>query len=373
MQITAKVNDTSPTLKSSLSKMLDINLTDEDLLNWINKNSSILEDKISPNFIWGYNKNYIKATHYSRTDGFEFFITKNPAFIKNMIEDQYQLNDLKLEEESIILGTDIIPQLYLIKAYMFDKPILGKQLAYNEFLFTALKSFGFHSKEIAKFYYNNEKKINNLRQHFEHSPKYLGGGQDGIAFLIGKSLVLKIFTQNYAYEKAKEAMERLYKHPLLAKTEAMIYDVDTLGSIEGNNIYYYIIERMEPAESHPNEFTLDTLLKIIKYEILNSKYILEPLASKIHNKNQHKFVFLTIQKVVKQIEMHIREDYSEKIKELEEGYELTKANWLSNLIEELILKRLTGRLDLHTGNIGVTNMGELRYFDPAFGKPNSIF
>ena len=43
-----------------------------------------------------------------------------------------------------------------------------------------------------------------------------------------------------------------------------------------------------------------------------------------------------------------------------------KDNWLENLIEEIIHKINTGRTDLHTGNIGVTNYGQLRFFDPVF-------
>jgi hypothetical protein len=43
-----------------------------------------------------------------------------------------------------------------------------------------------------------------------------------------------------------------------------------------------------------------------------------------------------------------------------------RAGWLELLCEEIIMKLLTGREDLHIGNLGVTAQGELRYFDPQF-------
>jgi hypothetical protein len=45
-----------------------------------------------------------------------------------------------------------------------------------------------------------------------------------------------------------------------------------------------------------------------------------------------------------------------------------KDNWLRLYIEEIIVKYLTSRTDLHLGNLGITNSGELRYFDPSYGN-----
>lgn len=48
-----------------------------------------------------------------------------------------------------------------------------------------------------------------------------------------------------------------------------------------------------------------------------------------------------------------------------------KPNWLKTFAEEVLMKYLTNRTDLHTGNLGITEYGLLRYFDPSFKEPIS--
>ena len=51
-----------------------------------------------------------------------------------------------------------------------------------------------------------------------------------------------------------------------------------------------------------------------------------------------------------------------------------KPEWVFLLVKEIILKFLSGRCDLHIGNVGVTKnrkSREFRYFDPAFEGLNS--
>ena len=40
-----------------------------------------------------------------------------------------------------------------------------------------------------------------------------------------------------------------------------------------------------------------------------------------------------------------------------------RPSWLPSLIQEVLMKNVIGRIDLHMGNIGVTSYGEFRFFD----------
>lgn len=102
--------------------------------------------------------------------------------------------------------------------------------------------------DINQFIIENKETIDKIRSMFHKAPKLLGEGADGVVFDIG-GLVLKIFKNHFSFEAACEAMDRLYENPELAKTEAMIYDIDVLGHILGNEIYYYITEKMTTTDN----------------------------------------------------------------------------------------------------------------------------
>ena len=57
--------------------------------------------------------------------------------------------------------------------------------------------------------------------------------------------------------------------------------------------------------------------------------------------------------------------------DVEKGISNLNKTWLQSFVEEILMKYLTGRTDLHLGNLGVTSYGELRYFDPSFANWNS--
>lgn len=73
-----------------------------------------------------------------------------------------------------------------------------------------------------------------------------------------------------------------------------------------------------------------------------------------------------------EIAKNLEEEYEDRIVNINNNT-LLRGNWLVKFIEEIILKYLTGRGDLHLGNLGVTNQGNFRYFDPAYtGWENRI-
>jgi len=67
-----------------------------------------------------------------------------------------------------------------------------------------------------------------------------------------------------------------------------------------------------------------------------------------------------IEKLVNEIIEH-NKDYLEYYTET---YKLNN-NWLNRFVEEILVKLLTGRNDLHIGNLGITNNGYFRFFDSA--------
>ena len=50
---------------------------------------------------------------------------------------------------------------------------------------------------------------------------------------------------------------------------------------------------------------------------------------------------------------------------IEDKIPTLRRSWLVSYIEEVMTKFITGRGDLHMGNLGVTSYGDLRYYDPT--------
>lgn len=236
---------------------------------------------------------------------------------------------------------------------------------------------------VEKFVSDNLPALNKIRSQFQMEPRELGQGTDGVAYAIGAGRVLKIFRSTAAYEAAKSAMNRLWKSPAAAGTEAMIYDIGELTPIFAPatpnrnevtvHVYYYIMEKMTPARSVIDKPTLAALIDLI-WETAKNNVNLGALSdqynyavmSKDNNRISEigadiKNKALLVGKETKQINPEL----IRQIEELTENYKL-KPNWLDRLSEEIIWKLITDRTDLHGGNLGITPYGEFRYFDPIY-------
>lgn len=185
-----------------------------------------------------------------------------------------------------------------------------------------------------------------------------------------------------AYDHALQAMERIHFNPSLGKTEAMIYDAGEIGNFENYRFFYYIMERMAPVTE------IAGLREDLRHVVTN-------IVSKIYKdrdfwrdlkKKDFKADADLIKAKVKEAAARYAQEIKIKdkvfVKGIENTYLLNKvkidkqdpkehviplsANWLASLAEEILMKYLTGRTDLHLGNLGVTAYGEFRYFDPAF-------
>jgi hypothetical protein len=351
----------------------------QDINNWIETNRSTLDQILS--LQWAY---------YSMKDGLysEWNIDNkypNCAFM-SMNNNPGKMN---VSEHAILRANGVIPKMHLFigKVYSgFEK--LDKFLAQDDFIVITIDKFFNTTPELTSdiislcngFIKANKEKINSVRRFFQMQPYYLGAGATGVAFQISKDHVLKIFRDKHGYLKAKEAQERLYKNPTLGKTEAMIYDVgkfnEYVDPINGLHIelYYYITQLMQPLTSlsddiHTGIENIIGKIKSIIEEDQKYKYILS-----LKFEGDEKKIFDFIKTESKNISKNLRKSINlDKLEsELKEKVDIQN-NWLDTFVEEILVKVITSRTDLHIGNLGITNYGLLRYFDPAWeGAQNKI-
>jgi hypothetical protein len=235
----------------------------------------------------------------------------------------------------------------------------------------------------------------------------LGFGDDGVVFAIGPHRVFKIFKNKYAYDTAVQSMDRLFKTPDAAGTEAMIYDLGQFKPAYGITLYYYIMEKMAPLADIMDQDIIHNLLNdikgfasnrrqaviwkemladpnkinMVKQEIrARAQEIKETITS--NNPSLIEKLNIEIPKIENRLESFfpkVQQQISTpnvlKIKPLQtdlakQSFKLNP-DWFVKLIEEILWKYATGRTDLHGGNIGVTSFGDLRYFDPTFYEPTN--
>jgi len=369
----------------------DLNISGEDfkkqLGSWAEKNSSILEPLTK--LMWsmgghetstsgvGYNANTIETRVVS--------MSSDKAYIISKADPQEQMNKLnengKIKESYVLLPEGDIPKLFLwIVNFGLDREpvVLPAEVAHNHFIFDVVNAFFYGRQDpqaVNKFIKENEEQIKKIRRLFSSpEPELLGSGVDGVAFKINDTMVLKIFRSKKSYEAAKKAMERLYSSPLIARTEANIYDAGILGEYLGNTLYYYIIELMTSTSDMPEDLkdNLKRLISIIRLNVVklffNKNY---PDFEKISNNpdtNFQKLLRLNIDNDAKEIAIKLTSipEVKDIIININDNLPELRKNWFKNLIAEIINKYVTGRIDLHIGNIGITNYGDFRYFDPVY-------
>jgi hypothetical protein len=155
----------------------------------------------------------------------------------------------------------------------------------------------------------------------------------------------------------------------------MIYDAGTLGNFGTTPIYYYIIEKMKTVLSMEknDQNTIHEIVKLIKNSVkLNQEYW-DSIKEILMDSREHANIKIILNDAAKNLANHLRTTSGLDFDGLTQKHKL-KPWWLESLCEEIIMKLLTGRDDLHVGNLGVTFQGEFRYFDPSFdfgaqGKP----
>ncbi len=335
-------------------------VTDSSYYEWLNKNPVM--KPIRYRYWFADNKDLLANNEtYLRT------ATPNNARVlsKSPIADDsyikiFNLINLKEEKE--------IPSLYLYEVNFLQKtPFIDLPSDYYKysFMIEGLKHKKFtelseYSKlEFIEFVDRNKKKLDKIMNSFSKSPRALGSGEDGTAFDIG-NYVLKIYFSSGTAQKNMEAMERLHKSPELAKTEAMIYDVGYLGKFEGEQVFYSILEKMVPVTSLENEVYFD--IEFVKLQIMEVLKTKESIINKLRKNPDPNL----IKRLAHYTYNMALTEFKEPVERITSALNL-RPTWGLSFTEELIMKLITGRVDLHGGNLGVTNYGDLRFFDPAYG------
>lgn len=360
----------------NLANLVDTEVSQENLDSWISKNNSVLDpiqEQLEHPWALSRDRNdyylasFIDGNRYAR-------IYKTPDLPI----------DLKVSTISFLQSDGSIPNLWVMigeqvahklssKSEIFQK--LDPKIAAEGWLVEILLNMVMYYdsdtivSEITDFVNKNMPTINKIRSMMKyHRPKTLPEGESttGVAMQINDNMILKIFDQEYDAQKAKESMDRLWSDPELARTEPMIYDVGSLGMFVNTPIFYSIMEKMKPVSSLnvKDKKTIEHLIELIGESVLDKSQALETVRNDLFDLSKRTIVNQTINVIVQQIAREINVINKDVIDAITKSLDL-KQNWFPLLIEEIIIKFLTHRGDIHAGNIGITNQHELRYFDPS--------
>lgn len=358
----------SESFKQAMSYVFGINPTPEEWNEWLDTNRTAVGNLVN-NTWWVLNNKSIFTA-----------LAEDTATISN--SPDLPNKEFKRKTFAVLRPHPPIPQLWLQIGAREDgpSPSLPPELGHYGWLLDGIdKIIGIRNKqEVIDFLSKNRSKIDRVRRSFEtQNPEYLGGGADGAAYNIGGGKVLKLFRDVTSYEKALAAFDRLHKSPSLSKTEAMIYDVGDLGEFGRRHVYYYIMEKMTPVRDLFGGAWNTPVSRILTFiaEQLNlikgSK--LKALKKAIQDPSKAELIRKVVKEEARRISVLIRADeiLGAEALDVKDTMPTLKDNWLELYVEEVIMKYLTGRTDLHQGNLGLTDYGELRYYDPAYGGHES--
>lgn len=368
--------DVNYTFELKLSQLLRKSISSKNVVRWVEKNYPLLKEFIA------YPANILPSGILRFNSPINLGNKKAWAIISTSPQTP---ESYEIITSSLLNGEENIPNLWLHLATLLvgASPPVGVDLAHNDYILLAFQSMfgndkaGLNDKTISAaqfFYSSNKEKLDKLRNNFKERPKLIGEGADGVVFSIGPDLILKIFKDDFSYLKAKETIKRLHDFPELAKTEAMIYDTGELGEYQGHHIYYYIMEKMKPITklSPTISSSIGKIASAIgDYIYMRSKEgrllkIKSNIDEYMKTQSSREDLFKILNEMNKFIERFIKIKYINDIKIInDELKDNINEDWLKSLIEEISIKYLTGRGDLHHNNLGLTNFGLFRYFDPT--------
>lgn len=347
-----------------LKSLVGINLSDREIDTWVLENSNIIDREFF------YLNWLILGGRIMR------------ARSSNNLSVTYEISKLKsasegdILKESILTSVGRVPRLYIYSKDAYEKGIpnttVDKNIAHDQFIIEAFEEIAKNKLEdldsefyelINEFYKKYHDNIIKIKKMFTKTPKILGSGSDGTAFDIGSGRVLKIFTNRTAYDSTIRSMDLLHSRPDIASTEVMVYDAGVFGVFDDIIIYYSIIEKTKTKELTPNIGAVDFAIKSI-IESIDINMIRE-LKLLIDIKNDKAAKELA-NRITNDVCLIVENDYDFMTIIGRSGlYDVLDEDWIKSLVYGIVIKLATGRADLHSGNIGISNK-ELKYFDPSF-------
>lgn len=346
----------------------------------LNDYKNISEEDIEEFFKINYDIFYGRNLNIEKFNGQFYIKSKDETSELRIYIKTTEIDHYDIIEEFIIPKFKNIPNLYgyFIKEDISLSYITKEIMSYNFLVepLGILAPAGYDHdfiKETENLIERNKEKLNGIKRVISGRPQFLGTGVDGVAFKINNGMVLKFFRNKWAYDSARYALERLHKQPKLAKTEAMIYDSGNLGEFYGNNLYYYIIEKMTPIVMNTigenNYDVLKYIITFIKEYSLKFEATLKHYYKQYYNYKKEDNIQRLLEKFANKVEEKVKQEIPSEYDIVNKIPNLNK-NWLKLLTLEIVTKLSSNRYDLHIGNLGITNNGEFRYFDPAYQDPN---
>lgn len=264
--------------------------------------------------------------------------------------------------EGMLVGNPSIPTLYFCFAKKITNYVFKTQ-GYEFLKDLIIKLFNFEDvefdKEFERMLRQSRAKFDKIKSMVEiNPPQTLGRGVSGVACLISKDKILKLFTGADVFQSLKDAQSSLFKPNYKSKYEPMIYDLDRIGKFYGVDVYYTIVEKFntEFAEDDDAKYVLDEALSIIKAKY--DDYV------GIYGKNENitqKYLDELSYYIYNELDVDTINDYNSFAKDY--GIKTT----IKELIDNCLSKMASNRFDLHAGNVGISHRtNSLVFFDSSY-------